>query len=118
MGIDWDHMVLTPNISTFSNPVTFKPFVSQPGVNSYTNRAVWAVVPYTIMLENGMPMASSQYKLGLRLKDYAIPPAAQDHVVIGTEEYTLDAPEYDGQGGVMWFCKASSSGAQTHYVGE
>jgi hypothetical protein len=77
---------------------------------------VWEVTPYTIVQEDNAPMATSIFKLGLRLRDFAIPPRQGDQVTINSSAYVLDSHEYDGQGGVRWVVKALAANQETQYV--
>ena len=94
----------------------FNPVKSQPGAPSYAARCVWEVVQYTLVGENDAPMSTSTFKIGLRLSEFAVPPVQGDQVGINDDVYTLDAFEFDGQGGVRWSVKAVAPGQETQYV--
>src|ERR1700676_3509947 len=122
MSIDWDNLVLGPCMDQFAlgrafpgetTVVMFNPVKSQPGAPSYSGRCVWEVVQYTLVGENDAPMSTSTYKIGLRLSEFTVPPVQGDQVGINDDIYTLDAFEFDGQGGVRWVVKAVASGQET-----
>jgi len=118
MSIDWDGLVLSPCMDTFaeSNSVQFNPLKSQPGQPSYPARCVWEVTPYTIVQEDNAPLVTSVFKIGIRLKDFTVPPTGGDQVTINGVTYTLDSFEADGQGGMRWIVKSASPGQETQYA--
>jgi hypothetical protein len=126
-GFDWDTIVLAPLMDTFAlginnnsrqtdGTVVFNPIKSQPGAPLYDGRGVWEATPYTVIEENQAPMVTTVYKIGLRLNDFSTPPSNGDQVTINGLTYTLDAFEYDGQGGVKWVVKAVAPGQETQYA--
>ena len=116
MPIDFDSLVLSPAMNLFAHPMMLNPIRSQPAVQPYAARGVWEVSPYTIMMENQAPFSTSVYKVGFRLTDFKVPPVTGDQIVFNGFTYTLDAPEYDGQGGVKWVVKGVVAGAETPTV--
>jgi hypothetical protein len=112
MPVDFDALVLNVCEDVFGIPITIVPLKSQRNSTPYAARGIWTAEPYTVMLENNAPLTTSIYKLGIRLKDFAIPPVAGDHVLINGNEYIFDDPDADGQGGVEWIMKATAAGAE------
>jgi len=114
MSIDWSNVVLGPCMDQFAVPVYINPLRSQPNALAYWARGVWEATPYTIVQENEAPLVTTVFKLGLRLVEFMIPPTQGDQVTIDGDTFTLDAYEYDGQGGVRWVCKAKAPSQETH----
>lgn len=94
----------------------FNPIKSQPGMPSYPGRCVWEVTVYEVIEENSAPMSTSIIKIGLRLKDFSVPPVQGDTVTINGSTYKLDKFEYDGQGGIRWVVKADGPNKETQYA--
>lgn len=118
MTIDFDLEVLSPliDLTVFGRIITIIPYVSQPGALGYQSRGVWEADPYTIIQENQAPLATSQFRIGLRMRDYTVQPDQGDHIVVDGLEYVLSSPEWDGQGGVMWTVKAVSANQSTPFL--
>jgi|SRR5579885_1778812 len=113
MSLDFDKVVLSPLMDAFSIPITIRPLKSQPGADPYPARGIWEAQPYTMMQEGQAPLSTTIYRIGLRISEFAVPPAKGDHVLIAnksnpniTDEFALDASELDGQGGIKWILKA------------
>lgn len=122
MPIDWDGLVLTPCMDIFAldgrngpGPV-LTPLKSQPNVPAFGIRAVWEVTPTTITQEDGSLMTTTIYTLGIRLREFPVPPVKGDMITIDNEDYILNDFQYDGQGGVRWIVKGKKPSQETHYA--
>jgi hypothetical protein len=115
MGIDWNGVVLSPLMDTFSITMFFTPLKSQPSQPGFWGRGVWEATPYTIIEENASPLTTTIYKIGLRLSEFTVPVIQGDQVTIDGDTYKLDTFEFDGQGGVRWVVKAAAAGQETQY---
>jgi hypothetical protein len=119
MTIDFDLFVLQPliDLSVFGRVITVIPWSSQrTNPAPYTARGIWEARPYTIIQENQSPFTTTEYHIGLRIRDYTIQPTQGDHIIVDLYEYVLDSPEYDGQGGVEWVVKAVGPRQQTPFL--
>lgn len=79
MPVDMD-LALNAGMNAFAKILFIKPLASQPGEPVYMGRAVSTVRPVDIALEGGAVLSSQETKLGIRLVEYAIPPAPGDQV--------------------------------------
>lgn len=119
MTIDFDFFVLQPliDLSVFGRVITVIPYRSQPtNTAPYTTRGIWEARPYTIIQENQSPLTTTEFHIGLRIRDYTIQPTQGDHIIVDLYEYVLDSPEFDGQGGVEWVVKAVGPMQQTPFL--
>ena len=116
MGIDWDGLVLKPCMDQFATRITFNPIKSAPGMLPFDRRGVWEVTPITITQEDGSLFITSQFIIGYRLNEMPVRLVKGDTAAVDGELYTLNAFQYDGQGGVRWDVKAAAPGQETHYA--
>lgn len=111
--IDFNATALLAGMNAFAVPVTFTPTKSQPNAAAYSGRGVWDAKPTTIYVEGQAPVQTTTLSLGIRLSEFSVPPTQGDTISINGNSYTLDTPQYDGQGGVTWMVKADAAGQET-----
>jgi hypothetical protein len=106
--IDFDQLVLKKSGDIFSIAVQFTLVATAPGVPSVLARGVYSSTPVDVQMENETIFSDQQTSLGIRLRDFIIPPGPGDiceivdlsHPHVGKKFWIGDLDE-DGQGGAM-----------------
>jgi hypothetical protein len=103
--IDFDGLVLDKTIGIFNIACRFTLTVSAPGVEQIA-RGVYSSAPFDVAMQDDTIFSDQQTSLGIRLRDFLIPPDRGDLVEIidarhpdfGKKFWIGDSDE-DGQGG-------------------
>lgn len=111
MPVDLD-LALRAGVDAFSRPITIYPLASRPGQPAYTARGVWRVRNVDVALQDGAVLSSDVLVLGVRLREFAVPPVKGDQVDVPLSGlapalglYWIDDTDDDGEGGSMWTLK-------------
>lgn len=97
MAIDWDELVLAPTIGVFGEPVVYTP----AGGASFTANGVWdREYREIILLDPAAPADSALPVLGVRVNQFATPPAKNDTVFVPSVglNYVVRDVRPDGHG--------------------
>ncbi|MCA1524303.1 head-tail joining protein [Bradyrhizobium yuanmingense] len=103
--MDFSTLVLLPGMNTFAIAVTVRPTVSQPGAPDYPARGVYSSVPTDVQMQDGTTFSDQQTTLGIRLREFAVPPVNGDRITptegeaAGVTFWVADSSA-DGQGGL------------------
>jgi hypothetical protein len=74
----------------------------------YPARGVWRKRPIDLAMEGGAIISTEENKLGVRLSEFPVPPAPNDHVLVEGQWHSIDDVDDDGQGGATWALKLVS----------
>ena len=97
--MDFSSVVLAPCQDAFSIPVTIDPRRSQRTAPvPYTARGILTKRVLDVVDAGGSVLSDAVVTLGIRLAEYAIPPVAQDYVIVNGVEFFIDDIDDDGQG--------------------
>ena len=106
--VDFDRLVLSPASDIFSIKVRFTPLVSSPGDPAFVLRGVYTSGPIDVQMQDETIFSDQQTSLGVRKRDFVIPPDRGDlveiidttHIDYGKKFWIGDSDD-DGQGGAM-----------------
>ena len=101
MVIDFAALGLGPAMAVFGDTVTGTPTASQPGARPFKGTGVFRGEPSSVQAEDGAVVATTDYSLGIRLADWAVPPRAEDGVAVAGFTMVVDRIHPDGQGGAI-----------------
>jgi len=107
--IDFDALVLAPNMDVFALDVTIDPRASQPFVAPYPARGVWIERPVDVELADGRILSSAEKILGVRCSEFGTMPSQGDGVTRGAVVFMVEDVDYDGQGGATLTLKEIKS---------
>ena len=104
--MDFEGLVLHPATNVFAITIRVTPLVTQPGAPPYDARGVYSSSPVDVMMGNDTIFSDQSTKLGIRLREFAVPPDRGDliemtdptHWTFGTKYWVGDS-DMDGQGG-------------------
>ncbi|MCA1452844.1 hypothetical protein I6F35_06365 [Bradyrhizobium sp. BRP22] len=104
--IDFDALVLKPASVIFEIKVLVTPLATQPGVAAYDATGVYNKRDLDVEMQDGTIFSDHEVSLGIRLRDFTIPPDQGDlieiidirHPAFG-EKYWVGDSDEDGQGG-------------------
>ena len=106
--IDFDALVLNPCENIFSIMVKFTPAKTKPEGPVVICRGVYSKRDLDVEMQDGTIFSDHEVSLGIRLRDFAIPPDQGDLVTIIDirhpafgQEYWIGDSDEDGQGGAM-----------------
>lgn len=99
MAVDFDKTVLASCMDAFAITVTIDPIASQPGEPAYSARGVFDRPYEQVITAEGHSQTSTQPVLGIRLSEFAVPPAKKDKVTVDGVIYQVFDIHPDGQGG-------------------
>jgi hypothetical protein len=99
--IDFDALVLAPNMDVFAQDVSIDPRASQPFVPPYQARGIWIERPVDVELADGRILSSAEKILGVRCAEFGTVPCQGDVVTRGAVVFMIEDVDYDGQGGAM-----------------
>ncbi len=103
--MDFSQLVLAPGINAFGIAVTVMPDASQPGQLAYVARGVFSSAPINVTMEDGTTFSDQQTTLGIRLREFIVPPVNGDRIkptegeAAGVTFWVGDSST-DGQGGM------------------
>jgi hypothetical protein len=111
--VDFDRLVLGPASKIFQIKVRFTPLVSDPGAPSFDLFGVYSSIPVDVQMQNETIFSDQQTSLGVRKRDFVIPPDRGDlveltdptHIDYGKKFWIGDSDD-DGQGGAMLLLRA------------
>lgn len=106
--IDFDKYVLKLAGGVFELRITVTPLVTQPGVAAYDAMGVYTSGALDVAMQNEAIFSDQQTSLGIRLRDFTVPPDRGDlieisdtrHPHVGLKYWIGDA-DLDGQGGAL-----------------
>ncbi len=96
--IDWAALVVAPCVSTFGEPVIYKPAIGAPfPINGVFDNAY----KESTMSEYGTEIHTYFPQLGVKLSDFPTPPAQGDQLTILStgKTYAVRDPQPDSHGG-------------------
>jgi hypothetical protein len=108
MMIDFDALVLSTCEDIFSIVVRFTLAATKPEAPPVVARGVYSSAPVDVQMQDDTIFSDQQTSLGIRLRDFEIPPDRGDIVEIIDERHPAFGKKYwigdsdeDGQGGAM-----------------
>ena len=108
MAVNLDVMLQSPIFDVWSVPVTFVPFVSQPGAGSYSGRGILNTYSIDVAALDGSILSEQRTILDIRESEFVILPQQNDHVIIPADcngvpkgEYQITDSVSDGGGATM-----------------
>lgn len=100
MAVDFSSKVLAPGISRFGRTVVYTPTISQPEADPFEVRGVYdRESTHVDGLADRAPVNIDEITLGVRLADFAVPPARGDSVNVDSVLHKVEDVMVDGQGG-------------------
>jgi hypothetical protein len=103
--IDFDALVLDKTVDVFGIAVKFTFEVSAPGTQQVA-RGVYSSTPVDVQMQDETIFSDQQTSLGIRIRDFLVPPDRGDAVeIIDTrhpaygQKYWIGDSDLDGQGG-------------------
>jgi len=104
--IDFDALVLKTTVDIFNIVVKFTLATTRPEAAPVICRGVYSSTPLDVMMQDDTIFSDQQTSLGIRLRDFDIPPDRGDIVeIIDTRhpaygmKYWIGDSDLDGQGG-------------------
>jgi len=94
MGLDFSTSIYEPCQELFARPVTFVPYVSQPGQPSYWNRGIWNEGDIKVVGDDGIVYQDHDCILDIRDREFGVLPQQGDHVIIGTDGFVPAEGEF------------------------
>ena len=106
--IDFDALVLSPCEDIFAIAAQFTLAVTSPAAAPTTVRGVYSSGPIDVLMQDEIMFQDHETSLGIRARDFAVPPGRGDmvqivepmHPAYGLQYWIGDA-RLDGQGGIM-----------------
>jgi len=81
-GVNFSTLVYKPAFDLFARPVTFYPYVSQPGVMWYAARGIYDTRPVDVQAMDGSIYSDQQTILDIREIEFAVLPLQGDRCSI------------------------------------
>lgn len=111
MGVDFDALVLSPCEDIFAIACRFTLAIDP--ANPIDARGVYSSAPVDVQMENETIFSDQQTSLGIRLRDFVVPPDRGDmveiidanHPAFGSK-YWIGDTDLDGQGGSTLLLRA------------
>jgi len=85
MGVNYSTEIYALNYNYWSRPVTFYPIKSQPSIQSYHARGIFATVSVDIVSADASNISEQRTILDILESEFVILPTQQDRVYIGVD---------------------------------
>lgn len=106
MAIDWDTAVLGPTVAVFGQAVIYTPAGSNSPISAIGGGPITGVFDDAYIDQNqidGVEANAVKPVLGVRMAQFAVPPAQDDTVLIGGTTYIVKDVRPDGHGWALLF---------------
>ena len=103
MPVDFNSLVLLPNMLVFAIPVTHTPV----GGTGYLTNGICSMTHLDVMMDDGAKLSTVTISLGISLSQFNFIPGTGDLITIASGQvYEIDDIQPDGQGGAKLLLKA------------
>ena len=104
MPVDFNALVITPNMLVFAIPVTHTPKGGEP----YLTQGIWTLQHLDVMMDDGSKLSTETISLDIQLMQFFFIPAVGDTIaLISGQTFLIDDIRPDGQGGAKLILKAN-----------
>ena len=105
MPVDFNSLVLIPNMLVFAIPVTHTPV----GGVGYLTQGIWSMTHLDVMMDDGAKLSTVTISLGIALSQFDFIPAVGDMITLASgQTFLIDDIQPDGQGGAKLLLKANA----------
>jgi hypothetical protein len=105
MAVDWDQMVLAPNMAVFGECATYSP----KGGSPFQVTGIFDEEYHEVGLLEGPAITSAMPVLGIRLAEFPSPPKQGDQLTVCGKTFAVREVRPDGHGGAKLMLNLASS---------